>query len=172
MSQPNNPHPPQHVPYGQTNVYITPQPTNGLGIAGFITSLVGLVSCGILSPIGFLLSLFGMFKRPRGFAIAGVVLGALGSFFMVFFGLAIVAGLVGLGAAGKAIGEEFTTMSNAVQASAMIEDSKKENGFLPSDKDGTALISGKQDAWQNSFRYKKTGTETYKIISAGNDGIF
>lgn len=61
--------------------------SNGLGLAGFIVSLVGLVSCGLISPIGLVLSLVGLGKSPKGFAIAGTVLGILGSlwaFVLVF----------------------------------------------------------------------------------------
>ena len=45
--------------------------TNGLGLAGFIVSLVGICSGGVLSPIGLVLSIVGLFREPRGFAIAG-----------------------------------------------------------------------------------------------------
>ena len=54
--------------------------SNGLGIAGFITSLLGLLlSCvpilgWILWLVGVLLSLIGVFKSPRGLAITGLIL--------------------------------------------------------------------------------------------------
>lgn len=55
-------------------------PSNGLGVAGFVVSLVGVVAtCGALAPVGLLLSLVAMFKKPRGFAFAGVVLGLIGT---------------------------------------------------------------------------------------------
>ena len=52
--------------------------SNGLGVAGFVLSLLGLFSCGILSPIGVILSLLGITKQPRGLAIAGLILGLVG----------------------------------------------------------------------------------------------
>ena len=65
--------------------------TNGLGTAGFVTSLVGLfLTCGILSPIGLLFSAAALFKAPRGMAIAGFVLGAIGSWWLFAFGLAML----------------------------------------------------------------------------------
>ena len=67
--------------------------TNGLGLAGFIVSLFGLLTCGTLSPIGFLLSVIGVFKSPRGFAIAGSILGALGSVWLAVAGLAMLGAL-------------------------------------------------------------------------------
>lgn len=54
--------------------------SNGLGTAGFITSLLGLllswvpVLGWILWLVGALLSLIGVFKTPRGLAITGIIL--------------------------------------------------------------------------------------------------
>lgn len=54
--------------------------SNGLGTAGFITSLLGLllswvpVLGWILWLVGTLLSLIGVFKNPRGMAITGLIL--------------------------------------------------------------------------------------------------
>lgn len=54
--------------------------SNGLGTAGFITSLLGLllswvpVLGWILWMVGALLSLIGVFKSPRGLAITGLIL--------------------------------------------------------------------------------------------------
>ena len=54
--------------------------SNGLGTAGFITSLLGLllswvpVLGWILWLVGALLSLIGVFKSPRGLTITGIIL--------------------------------------------------------------------------------------------------
>lgn len=54
--------------------------SNGLGTAGFITSLLGLLLSWvpilgwILWLVGALLSLIGVFKSPRGLAISGLIL--------------------------------------------------------------------------------------------------
>lgn len=54
--------------------------SNGLGTAGFITSLLGLLLSWIpilgwiLWLVGVLLSLIGVFKSPRGLAITGLIL--------------------------------------------------------------------------------------------------
>lgn len=54
--------------------------SNGIGIAGFVLALVGLL-LGIIPGVGWLLwllglvfSCIGMFKKPRGLAIAGFVI--------------------------------------------------------------------------------------------------
>src|SRR5215218_10075365 len=61
--------------------YQTPyaQRGNGLGTAGFIVSIIGLFACGTLGPVGLTLSAFGMRKEPRGLAIAGLVIGIVGT---------------------------------------------------------------------------------------------
>ena len=89
--------PPQQPRYQSatptTNVYVNatpaqaaafqPQPVrqkNGPGSAGLVLSILGLVLCWIpianviLWFLGFLFSFIGMFKRPKGKAIAGLVI--------------------------------------------------------------------------------------------------
>lgn len=54
--------------------------SNGLGTAGFITSLLGLLLSWVpvlgwfLWLVGALLSLIDVFKSPRGLAITGIIL--------------------------------------------------------------------------------------------------
>ena len=57
---------------------------NGLGIAGFVVALVALVFCWvpifnwILWAVGLILSFIAIFKQPKGFAIAGLVISLVG----------------------------------------------------------------------------------------------
>lgn len=57
---------------------------NGIGTAGFILALCGLVFCWvpildwILWFLGFLFSFIGVFKKPRGLSIAGLVISCIG----------------------------------------------------------------------------------------------
>lgn len=52
--------------------------SNGLGVAGFVLALIGLLFCWvpilniILWILGLTLSSVGVFKKPRGLAIAGL----------------------------------------------------------------------------------------------------
>ena len=69
-----------------------PQKTNGLAIGGFVTSLI---CCG---PIGLILSIIGLSqinKNPneggKGLAIAGIVIGALGTVGAVIYWIAMAA---------------------------------------------------------------------------------
>ena len=98
-----------------TNVVVQPAPTNGLGIAGFIVSLVGLLSCGLLCPIGFLLSLVGLTKQPRGFAIAGAIIGAIGTLWLVLFGFAMILAVFGLSSAAKEVQQEMQQIQQEMQ---------------------------------------------------------
>ena len=56
---------------------------NGLAIAGFVCSLYGLITCGITSVIGLVLSIIGLNKskelngKNKGMAIAGIVISAI-----------------------------------------------------------------------------------------------
>lgn len=76
-----------------------PQQKNGLGLAGFILALVALfldwipVFGWLLWLLGAVFSTIGLFKQPRGFAIAG--------FIISFFGLIIL--LIALGVLAAAL---------------------------------------------------------------------
>lgn len=54
--------------------------SNGIGTAGFVLALLGLIFCWvpivgwILWLIGIILSFVGIFKSPRGLAIAGLII--------------------------------------------------------------------------------------------------
>lgn len=79
-------------------------PTNGIGTAGFVLALLALVFCWvpfldfILWLLGAIFSIIGLFRAPRGFAIAGTVISSLGIIIIVVFFGALI-GLAGLSAA-------------------------------------------------------------------------
>ena len=58
--------------------------TNGIGLAGFILAIIALftdfipVIGWIVWFLGTLFSFIGMFKKPRGFAIAGLIISFIG----------------------------------------------------------------------------------------------
>jgi hypothetical protein len=156
--------------YVNPNFAAPARPTsNGLGIAGFIVSLVGFISCGILSPIGLLLSLIALFRPPRGFAVAGFILGLIGSIipaiFIAFFGLAIFS-VATLGKPG------FQTLFAMGEAQTQIDSHVRSHGnALPDDADGQAAIASDRDGWGHPLRYTKTSASRYELRSAGPDGI-
>jgi len=81
---------PAPMPFQQMASYAPQQPTtiivqeknnsNAIGVIGFICSLVSILLCGVggigifVWIFGFLFSLIGIFKKPRGFAIAGFII--------------------------------------------------------------------------------------------------
>jgi hypothetical protein len=77
------------------------QESNGLGTGGFVLALLALFLCWvpvlgwILWALGLILSFVGVFKQPKGLAIAGLVLSLLGLILLIAVVGAITA-LVGL----------------------------------------------------------------------------
>lgn len=74
---------------------------NGIGLAGFILALIALLTDWIpvlgwiVWALGAIFSIIGLFKKPRGFAIAG--------FIISFIGLIILIAIVGaIGTLGSA----------------------------------------------------------------------
>ena len=55
-----------------------------MAIAGFFVSLLGLFSCPLISPIGMVMSLKGLRSDRTELAMAGVVIGAIGTLLTVF----------------------------------------------------------------------------------------
>lgn len=66
-----------------------PAKSNGIGVAGFVLALLGLflswvpILGWIIWFLGFLFSLIGLFKSPRGLAIAGFVISIIGFIFLI-----------------------------------------------------------------------------------------
>lgn len=83
---------------GQTIIINQKNNSNGIGTAGFILSIIALVF-GCLPIVGWfvwflglLLSFIGIFKSPRGLAIAGLIISLIGIilFLFVFSSLAFL----------------------------------------------------------------------------------
>ena len=149
----------QNAPNAQ-NTYESNE-TNGLGLAGFIVSLVGFIACGgLICPIGLIMSLVALTKKPKGFAIAGVALGALGSlgFFVLFFviGLAALLALVGLSIVAAVAAVASQIGPNATHIYDDIHEYYDANGRVPallSDM-GTYTPAELEDVWGSPIRYE------------------
>ena len=82
-------------------MHAQPQPVrqkNGFGTAGLVLSILGLVFCWVpivdlvLWFLGFLFSFIGIFKRPKGKAIAGLIISVITLVILVclfVFGVAV-----------------------------------------------------------------------------------
>ncbi|MHC4429155.1 MAG: DUF4190 domain-containing protein [Planctomycetota bacterium] len=157
--------------------------TNGLAIAGFVVSLLGLIgTAGLLCPIGLILSLIALGRGPsgRGFAVAGVILGAFGTcggaLALIFAGGAILAVLaaVGIGVAAIALAEpERTELTrDMIFLAAAIRAYEAEHRYLPADlSDLDVDVPLLTDPWGNRYEYRLT-TETrgFDLVSYGTDG--
>lgn len=152
--------------------------SNGLGLAGFICSLVGLCSGGVLSPIGLILSLVALKDRPRGFAIAGVVLGALGScgilLTVILFFVAPIALLGAIGAAGAAgIFPQLDARWEMAQINSEVIAYRDRTGALPLKLDDLHINKTdlESDPWGHPYVYTLgPNGMTYEIMSLGPDG--
>jgi hypothetical protein len=147
-----------------------PAPSNGLGIAGFIVSLLGIFTAGVLSPIGLLLSLIALLRRPRGFAFAGFIVGLVGTailaLWLLFFGF-VTLSCINLGR--PMVG----TLSAMQRARVDIQTYQSTHGgALPSQERGDILIAGEKDAWGNALHYLPRGSSDYQLQSAGPAGLF
>lgn len=71
--------------------------SNGIGIAGFVLAIIALfigwvpLIGWLVWLVGFVLSLIGVFKKPRGLAIAGLVISFIDVVMILFiFGGALI----------------------------------------------------------------------------------
>ncbi|MFI4854800.1 MAG: type II secretion system protein GspG [Phycisphaerales bacterium JB065] len=166
----NNPYSqdPNDNPHGGNPEYASydKPKSNPLGIVGFVLSLTCL-----LSPIGLLVSLIALLKRPRGFAIAGTIIG------VVFSGI-LIAGTIGaitmmnLARGGMAIG---VMQVQAEVIERQVGAYSAETGSLPSSLDDVHLPAvAKNDPWGTAYQLNPdTPTQgRWTISSAGPDGQF
>jgi hypothetical protein len=71
--------------------------SNGIGVAGFILALLGLclswtpVVGWIIWFLGALFSIIGLFKKPRGFAIAGFIISFIDLIILIALGVVLAA---------------------------------------------------------------------------------
>ncbi|MFT7619296.1 MAG: hypothetical protein ACI97A_002946 [Planctomycetota bacterium] len=140
---------------------------NGLGFAGFILSCLGIFSCGLASVPGFLLSLYAVFKEPRGYAIAGIILGLPGAICFGTVGLGFI--LVAIGAGGLAFAvDHVASLNNAFNdaetrvRAAYVEDAKVTT------KELLVVVKGIEDPWAQQMFVSRTG-QSFILVSGGND---
>lgn len=158
----------------QTHVHVHPAPSNGLGTAAGICSILGLISCGILCPIGLVLGLMSMGKEPKGMALTGVILGAIGSFVylivFIFFGgalLVMCGGCIGFSSLAAEAMEQQAASQPAADAIIAYYDV---NDQLPDDATAMQLIAGfTHDG--HGFRYQSgIDDSSFSLQHPGDDG--
>ncbi len=146
-------------------------PTNGLGTAGFVFGILGIFTFGFLSPLGLLLSFFGLFKRPRGLAMTGFVLSLLGVGFIGSM-IAIPAYHAQARHARRHLEREIrATMERIEGAMEEVEEASDEAKRELDGYEGNSVTVRHQDAWGNELRYDER-TDGYAVRSAGPDRRF
>lgn len=118
--------------------------SNPMGVVGFILSLT---VC--LSPIGLIVSLLALTKRPKGFAVAGVIIGLLASL--------VLGGLIYAGRSAYPLFKAGTELAlDYKQVSTDVADYQAaNNGTLPVDLaaagvTGDALV----DPWGQAYQLR------------------
>lgn len=151
--------------------------SNGLGIAGFIVSLLGIIgTCGLLSPVGLVMSIIAMKREPKGFAIAGLVLGIIGSLSVLIgviliglFGVAAVLAAIGISAAAPPI----HATAEMVRLTHTVAQYRTDHGSLPAAVSQLPGLSHDQitDPWGNAYLIvPDTSPDGFSIVSVGPDG--
>ena len=139
-----------------------PTPENsGSDLMGIIALAVTILSCGLLSPIGFILSVIGLIKPPRGFSITAMLISLVATALWaltIFFLIQV----------GTEAFKPFITMNLLSEAANTIENHRDADGQLPDDIEGNKLIIDVLDGWENAVRYKQAG-DSFLIRSAGPD---
>lgn len=151
--------------------------TNPVGLAGFIVSLVSLVGCGgLLSPVGLILSLVGVFRQPRSFAIAGVVLGIIGSGMFVLvvaaIGVGVVAGVLAMVFGASFIGQTLETGFDANEVREAIVAHERSRGELPASLDDLSALDEEAvvDLWDTPYHLAiDPDARTMTLTSLGKD---
>jgi hypothetical protein len=156
--------------YSREVFYIGPPPVNRLGRRGLVTSLFGLATCGLLSPVGLVMSFMALSKKPRTAATAGLLLGLVGTLWVAFIGSVIAGGAAAASARHEAL-LRHRTGTALTQAEGVIEHYRAETGRLPEGIEGNKLVLTFTDAWNTSLRYDLDDA-AYSIRSAGPDGKF
>jgi hypothetical protein len=129
-----------------------------------------LATCGLLSPLGLVMSFLALGKKPRGAAVTGVVLGLIGSAWIGILGAGAIS--AGMHAAAREEHQRARATQNVLtQAEGVVEHYRSETGRLPEGIEGNKLVLSFTDVWNNPVRYD-LDDNTYAIRSAGPDGKF
>jgi hypothetical protein len=150
-----------------------PGPSNPAGFWGFVLSLLGLVACGLPSPIGLVVSAIGLRRQPKLLAVVGVVLGLLGT-----LGWGITAILVAQGASkaatmlGDALPASMEMNSDAVAIRDACAKFKAERGVMPGSLDSIDVDEDARiDRWGTRYRFELTSGDGFILISDGPDRL-
>jgi hypothetical protein len=173
---------PHAQPVAPAQIYtVGPRESNGIGIAGFIFALLGIVTIGLLSPIAVVLSLIGLGRAPRGWAAFGLILGLLGCLVWVVGGIALViaavatAGFVGAGSVAMLAmfePEQVEITGDMARTAIALRLHVEQHEALPDTLDDLGLRPATRiDPWGTPYRYtvEVDGDPGFDLVSFGPD---
>ncbi len=158
----------QNSPPATASHAIEPPQENGFGLAGFIVSIAAIVLCGIPSMIGVVLSLIGLRKRPKGFAVAGLIIGIVGLLELLLAGF-LTYSAYQVGKSASSFVQNLTVMIELQREAGIVGGKWTELDRIPTQAEGDELLKGKRDLAGNPFVYETDG-DSFSIRTAGPDG--
>ncbi|MDX2114174.1 MAG: DUF4190 domain-containing protein [Planctomycetota bacterium] len=150
---------PQHDPYDQGDM-IDDRPearTNTLGVVGLVLSFC-------ISPVGLLVSLVALSRRPRGFAVAGVIVGLVGTIVWGIGALLAASAWAYGPAMFKTLGD-FTVIQQRLTVYAANNNGAPAPDLTTAGVPGDALV----DHWGTPYVFTPGASGTWTIQIAGPD---
>lgn len=170
-------HSPAPLDYGPPQHFVRPGPANTVGLIGFIFVMVSLAGfcfapLFLLGVVGTVLCGIGLFRRPRGLAIAGFIVGLIEMLFalivVVFIGMIIG---VGVNAAAEAAKMQASSSRGREIQWAIDSYKRSHASALPKSLSDLTDVTDIRDGWGNPIRYVPDARATeYTLISNGRDG--
>ncbi|MEE8478312.1 MAG: type II secretion system protein GspG [Gemmatimonadales bacterium] len=163
-------------------VMVAGRESNGLGVAGFFISLIGLfIPTGVVALLGLLISLVALGRQPRGFAGLGVLIGLFGTVvwlavmvFAVLGAATLGVGILICGAAAFILTQPETieVTSDMINVTLAVAEYEEEHQSLPEDLSGLGLaLTTLTDPWGKPYFYKLAEGEDlgFDVVSGGGD---
>ena len=133
----------------------------------------------MLAPIGLLLSLIGLTKQPRGFAIAGTIIGLIGSIFLALMGVGIVMTALGLKSAAQVFKDYADAHQTARQVYLQLDQQRKQTGggattaaAVLTTAAANTVAAQHNDPWGTPLRAEVAADGSITIMTAGRDKKF
>ncbi|PQO43018.1 hypothetical protein [Blastopirellula marina] len=143
--------------------------SGGQSSTGFVVSLLGLLACCLLSPIGLILSYAEMRKQPGGLATAGFVMGLIGTLLLLLTVVGIGIALFLMKDAYGPVFEQLEQVTRGQEASHMVDSFAEEHGRLPTPEEAEQMFAQKGPAGKSLVL--ETGKQgAYAIRDPGADG--
>lgn len=127
------------------------QGANSLAVAGFTLSLLGLIcACGLISPLGLLVSLLGLRNPGRPLAVSGVLIGGFGTL------IALVEVAVGGWVVYQySVQRPYDVTGDVLWISRWdVEDEIERRGRMLTPEEGNELLLYNKDGWGTPLHYK------------------